>query len=276
MNVLITGARGQVGTAVREHLAGESRYRFTLLDVEPDPEHDVTVADVADYDEMRPAFDGQDAVVHLAASPKPDDPWPDVLRDNIVGTYNVLEAADDAGVSTVVFASSHHVQGGYEDEHAPELYEPDYPLSVSVSDPVRPDSYYAVSKLFGEHLGQYYVEYEGVDQFYALRICNVSHAEWDHPWGWAERGVADGSYERDSETYQRRLARHMNHWCSRRDIAQLVDRCLQDDTVTFDAFYGVSGNEGTWWDWSHAATVLGYDPQDDARSWDRPPESVPQ
>lgn len=71
----------------------------------------MVVADVADYDAVRPAFDGQDAVVHLAAAPKPDDPWGEVYRSNIRGTQNVLAAARNAGVGSVVFASSHHVMG---------------------------------------------------------------------------------------------------------------------------------------------------------------------
>lgn len=98
----------------------------------------MVVADVADYDAGRPAFDGQDAVVHLAAAPKPDDPWGEVYRSNIRGTQNVLAAARNASVGSAVFASSHRVMGRYEGEHAPELYEPDYALTLTHTDPVRP------------------------------------------------------------------------------------------------------------------------------------------
>jgi len=98
----------------------------------------VVVADVADYDAVRPAFDGQDAVVHLAAAPKPDDPWGEAYRSNIRGTQNVLAAARNASVGSAMFASSHRVMGRYEGEHAPELYEPDYALTLTHTDPVRP------------------------------------------------------------------------------------------------------------------------------------------
>jgi nucleoside-diphosphate-sugar epimerase len=272
MNVLLTGAFGQVGTAAIDHVAPDDDYNFTYLDRKPHPEYESITADVADYDDIRPAFDGQDAVIHLAAAPKPYDPWDDILESNLIGTYNVLEAAQDAGVEQVIFASSHHVMGGYEDEHAPELYDPDYPLVLEASDPSRPDSYYAVSKLFGEHLGHYYVEYEDTPkQFYALRITNLGPEEWDDPWGWAERAVASGDIERGSEAYERRVDRHMNHWCSRRDFAQLVERCLRDNDVTFDVFNAVSGNSGSWWSTEHAEAVLGYDPRDDARDWESNP-----
>jgi len=163
IRVLLAGSNGQVGTALLDHLdhgtdTPSDAYRptgsceSTLLDCRPHPERETVVVDVADYDATRPTFDEQDAVVHLAAAPKPDDPWGEVYRSSIRGTRNVLAAARDAGVDSVVFASSHHVMGRYENEHAPDLYASDYPLTLSYTDPVRPDSYYARSKLFGEHL----------------------------------------------------------------------------------------------------------------------------
>jgi nucleoside-diphosphate-sugar epimerase len=278
MNVLVTGAYGQVGTAIIDHLDDAEGYDFTYFNRSDRPAdhpyggYDTVEADVADYDAIRTAVDEQDAIVHLAAAPKPDDPWKLVLESNVIGTYNVLEAAADAGVEQVLFGSTHHVMGGYEDEHAPALYDPDYPLTLDPDDPVRPDSYYAVSKLFGEHLGHYYVEYEeGLERFYSLRITNVGPEQWDDPWGWAERAVASGEIERGSSAYDRRVDRHMNHWCSRRDLAQIVDLCLQDKSVTHDAFNVVSGNTGGWWNTEHAEAVLGYEPADDAREWTENP-----
>ena len=103
--VLVTGAEGTIGTAVREHLA--ERYELVSLTLTPQdfPSH---VADISDLDAIRPAFQDVDAVVHLAASADLEASWDDVLRNNLVGTYNVFEAAREAGVSRVVFASSNH------------------------------------------------------------------------------------------------------------------------------------------------------------------------
>ena len=114
--VLVTGAEGVIGTAVREHLG--ARYELTSLTLTPQefPSH---VADIADLDAILPAFEDVDAVVHLAASAGLETPWDDVLHNNIVGTYNVFEAARLAGVSRVVFASSNHVIGMYELDGAP-------------------------------------------------------------------------------------------------------------------------------------------------------------
>ncbi|MCQ4333750.1 NAD(P)-dependent oxidoreductase [Natronomonas sp. F2-12] len=273
MDVLITGAHGQVGTAIAERLSEKPAYDFTYLDREDLPERETTVADVADYDAIRPAFDGMDAVVHLAAAPRPDLPWNEILESSIIGTYNVMEAVRDAGVEQVVFASSHHVSGNYEIKNAPELYGAHLDFKIDHTDPVRPDSYYAIAKLFGEHAGNHYVEnMDAPEQFYALRLCNVSNEAYDDPYGRAEEAVEQGEYERDSPEYEQRVARRRAMWCSRRDVAQLVERCLQDETVDFDVFYGVSDNPARWFDISHARNVLGYEPQDDASEWTERPE----
>jgi len=83
MKVVLTGAAGVIGQAVREHL-GE-RYEFVNITRKP-VDYSSLVADIADFDAIRPAFDGADAVVHLAASISVDSPWDAVLNDNLIGT----------------------------------------------------------------------------------------------------------------------------------------------------------------------------------------------
>jgi nucleoside-diphosphate-sugar epimerase len=277
VHVLLTGAFGRVGTAVIDGLAGREAYEFTYLDREPHPAYRSVEADVADYDAVRSAVDGVDAVVHLAGYPHTDGSWPTVHENNVVGTYNVVAAAADAGVERVVFASTNHVVGTYETEHAPELYDPEFDLTLDHTTPPRPDSHYGVSKLFGEGLGRYYAEHPDHDhpeRFYALRICGVRHAEWDHPYGDAERGVAEGRWARGSDAYDRAVARRKAMWTSRRDLAQIVACCLTDETVEFDVFYCVSDNAGRWFDIDHAREVLGYEPRDSADEWSGPPDGA--
>ncbi len=276
MDVLLTGAFGRVGTAVIDGLAGREAYEFTYFDRETSPEYASIEADVTDYDAVRSAVDGVDAVIHLAGYPHTDGSWPEVHLHNVVGTYNAVEAAADAGVERFVFASTNHVVGMYEVERAPELYAAEDSLTVDHTAPFRPDSYYGVSKLFGEGLGRYYVE--GPDhshprRFYALRICGVRHAEWDHPYGDAERGVEEGRWDRGSDAYERAVERRKAMWTSRRDLAQLVERCLEDESVDFGVFYSVSDNERRWFDIEHARDVLGYEPRDSADEWSQPPGS---
>lgn len=264
VNVLLTGAYGRVGTAIIDHLADESRYEFTYLDRTDHDEHETFVADVSDgVSAIRPAFEGQDAVIHLAAVPDTDADWSTVVENNILGTYNVLEAARDAEVEQFVFGSSNHVVGLYEEEHAPEVYDPEFDLTVTHAAPHRPDSYYGASKAFGEDLGRFYAEdLEFPRRFYALRLCRVESEEYDHPYGLADLGVDRGRWERGSDEYETAVDRMRAMWQSRRDLAQMVDRCLADKSVEFDVFYGVSDNERRWFDIDHAREVLGYDPVD--------------
>ena len=292
--VLVTGPFGEAGEAILNHLYGKDEYEFTFLNLEDHPKYETHVADIADYDAIRPAFEGQDAVIHLAAQSDAGADFRSVIEPNIIGTYNVLRAMRDAGVETLIFASSQRVMGLYEEDHAPELYEADYP---SRFDPFRlthetlpkPDSYYGASKMFGEHICRTHARRAGApERVYALRISSVRTERYDHPYGDAERGVErdeehtveegqvwdqsqTGSWERNSEAYERMVKRMKATWTSQRDFAQLLECCLADDSVTYDVFYAVSDNAARWFDTEHAKAVLGYEPKDDASEWDSPP-----
>lgn len=274
MRVLLTGVYGRCGTAILDHLYPDERYEFTLLNRSDRPEdheyggYDTIVADVTDSEAVAAAMEGQDAVIHLAAYPFTDSDWEDIHQPNIVGQYTVLEAAKQAGVGSFIFASTNHVVGMYEEQHSPELYDDDYGLVVDHTSPVRPDSFYGASKAFGEALGRFYIEnFEAPEQFYSLRICNVTHAEEDDPAAYARSLLEDGA-DPDSEEFRTTVRRKMAMWHSRRDFAHLVDCCLQDDSVSYDVFYGVSDNRNRWFDLEHARARIGYRPQD--RAEDRP------
>ncbi|WP_276256062.1 NAD-dependent epimerase/dehydratase family protein [Halomontanus rarus] len=279
MNVLMTGAFGIVGSAVREHLADRDEYDSTYLSRSPREEYDMVAADVTDYDAIRPAFEGQDVVVDLALPPglSTEDRsigWSDTYAANLRGATNVMEAAVDAGVEKLIYASSNHVVGMYELENAPEIYESGHGIEIDHTVPVRPDSMYGVTKAHSEALARFCADAHGIST-YCLRICSVREPESDHPYSDAERGgrpdTEQAGLDRDSEEYRRRVGRMKAMWHSRRDCAHLFDCCLQDDTVDFDVFYGVSDNDRRWMDIDHAREVVGYDPQDNAEEWDSPP-----
>ncbi|MFC4986530.1 MULTISPECIES: NAD-dependent epimerase/dehydratase family protein [Saliphagus] len=278
MDVLVTGSYGRCGTAIIDHLDDREEYDFTYLnrsdrdDDHPYGGYDTVVANVTDYEAMRPAFEGKDAVIHLAAYPHTDGEWGDVREPNVDGMYNALEAAREADVERFVFGSTNHVMGGYEEEHAPDLYDPGYGLVLDHTDAVRPDSYYGSTKAFGEDLGRQYVEnFEYPQRFYALRICTVNGADYDHPYGDAEQGVEDGKFERGSEEYRRTVARMKATWQSRRDFAHEIECCLEDESVEFGIFSGVSDNDRRWFSLEHARSTLGYTPRDNGEEWDEPP-----
>lgn len=278
MDVLTTGAYGRCGTALIDHLHNRDEYEFTYYNRSDRPTnhpyggYDTVVGDVTDGEKLVKAADGRDAIVHLAAYPYTDGTWEDVFEPNVLGMVNALEAARNGEVESFIFGSTNHVMGLYEEEHAPQLYSLDSDLVLHHTDPVRPDSYYGVSKSFGEDLGRYYVEtHEYPKRFYSLRICTVNGPDYDHPYGDAEQGVEDGEFERGSEEYERRVARMKGMWQSRRDFAHQVDCCLRDEDVEFDVFHGVSDNRRRWFDLEHARARIGYSPKDDGEEWDEPP-----
>lgn len=280
MDVLMTGTYGRCGTALIDHLHDDPAYEFTHLNRSDRPVgheyggYDTVVADIADGEAVDTASEGQDAMIHLAGYPYTDGTWTDVLEPNVLGMVNALEAARTRELETVVFGSTNHVMGMYEVENAPELYTgTDVPFRLSADDPVRPDSYYGVSKSFGEDLGRYYVEnFEYPKRFHAIRICSVRMPEYDHPYGDAEAGVDDGEFERDSEEYDQQVARMKAMWHSRRDFAHMIDCCLQAEETGFDIFNGVSDNDRRWYSIENARAKIGYEPRDNAESWSAPPK----
>ncbi|MFC7140083.1 NAD-dependent epimerase/dehydratase family protein [Halosimplex aquaticum] len=277
MDVLITGGAGTIGTAITDHL-GDGEHSFTSLDVEehPDPDVESVVADATDEEVVREQVAGADAVVHLArvqmevgGTSDQSVVWSEEHLENLRLHASVYNAALETGLDTFVYASSNHAVGMYEKTNMPDIY---YGANVEVDHTVqpRPDSMYGVEKVYGEGLGRLAAESSDLS-VYALRICAVRDPEYDHPFGDAERGVDRGSFERDSDAYDEQVARLRCMWHSRRDCAQLIERCLDDDSVSFDVFYGVSDNRNRWFDIDHAREVLGYEPEDSADEWDEPP-----
>jgi nucleoside-diphosphate-sugar epimerase len=270
MSTLVTGACGRVGTALMDHLHAEQD--FVYFDEVDHPAHTVQTGDVANYPTVESVMDGVDSVIHLAAESRVDASWPAVLQTNIIGSYNVFNAARCHEVGTLVFASSNHVVGMYEQEYSPDLYDAEYDLTLTHETPVRPDSHYATSKVCNEAHARYYVEnFEYPEQVYVLRLGSIRGPDGDHPYADAERGVQRGEWERESEAYDREVQRMKATWQSRRDLAAMVDACLTNDSVTYDIFYGVSDNDRRWFDIDHASDTIGYNPLDNGEEWDGPP-----
>jgi nucleoside-diphosphate-sugar epimerase len=252
--VLVTGPTGVIGTAVRELMS--DKYDLHYITHRP-ADFESTVADVADLDAILPAFEGMDAVVHLAGSSSVQSSWEDVLHSNLIGTYNVYEAARRQNVPAVVFASSNHAIGRYELDGMPELYNLDDPRVFDNSVPVRPDSLYGVSKVYGEALGRYYHETYGM-RVYCLRIGSVIAG--DDP---RAKAIGQGSSWLDL-TVQQKYARLRATWLSKRDCCNLIACCLESKTVPWAVVYGISDNPRQFWDLSSARALLGYHPIDSA------------
>lgn len=231
--VLITGASGYIGSFLRK--AWSDKYDMVLVDVKPieDPgDADVLIGDTQDIDLMRMACQGVDTVVHLAADASPSARFDEsVLPMNIVGTHNVYRAAAQAGVKRVVFASSIHCVGAY---------PPD--VQVKWDMPVRPCCEYGASKCYGEALGRYFADREGLSVI-AIRIGGVHGHQTDQPHTQPER---------------------LDILVSENDLTQLITLCVEaPEDLHFAIVHGLSDNRFKRLDISQTRELLGYRPEDE-------------
>ena len=135
MRVLITGAAGAVGTVLVNGL--RDRYTLRAFDRVPVPElEDVVVGELTDFEVVARATEGMEAVVHLAGNPLGSAPWEEILNSNIIGTYNLFEAARQNNVRRVVFASRAGLLAHYPED-----------ITRTIDMPPRPESYYSISKV---------------------------------------------------------------------------------------------------------------------------------
>jgi uronate dehydrogenase len=225
--VLITGAAGAIGTALRDGM--RTRYKhLRLTDIKPvaNPaaNEEVIVSDISDRAALEKMMVGVKAVVHLAGMIGNFD-LEALFKVNARGLFDVFEAARLEGVKRIVFASSNHAFGCY-------------PITAPVTPdmPPRPDSLYGAFKVWGEAMLRNYYDRHGI-QSVSLRI---------------------GTY-RTEPIDQRSLAT----WLSPRDVAQLVDLSLRHPDPGFLIVNGYSGNTRlkagkSGWD------ALGYKPVDNA------------
>jgi uronate dehydrogenase len=224
-SVLITGATGDVGTHLSRELAG--KYKLRLSDkrpLKPPKGQKFVRADITRMADALRITKGVDAIVHLGGY-SVEGPWQAILQANIIGCYNVFEAARRNGVKRILFPTSNHAVGFYRRDQT--IDHRVYP---------KPDSRYGVSKVFGEALGSLYADKYGM-QVFMIRIGNVNPQPIDK--------------------------RRLSLWFSPRDLAQLVSIGIEHPDIRFEIVYGISANQRAWYDNSNAHR-LGYRPQDDS------------
>ena len=243
--ILITGMSGLIGgLAAREF---SSDHEVHGLGRTPVDGYQYTTADISDLDSILPAFDGVETVIHMSAS-RGKQPFDVHQTANVLGTYNVLEAARQSGVKRVIMASTGAVIAGYEKDEPyrtlvsgePGVTRPDDLEMITVDHPVRPTSIYAASKLWGEAIGRTYSESHGLSVI-CIRVSKVE--------------IEDVPLN----------ARNASVWCSHADMVQMLRRCVEaPDSLRFGIFFAVSDNPLNYRDWSNANEVLGYRPNDSA------------
>jgi NAD+ dependent glucose-6-phosphate dehydrogenase len=247
--IAVTGSSGLVGHYLCADLKRDHEVvRIDLRDAD-------VIADVQDLDALVRAFDGCEAIVHLAGASSVRSTWEEVHGSNIGGTYNAFEAACRAGVKRVIFASSNHTVGMHEIVNGARLYEPSAGVVVRNDEPFRADSLYGVGKAFGEVLGRYYSENRGL-QVTCVRIGSiVADDRPDDPQLGRNPGFLDYLDERQ------RMARYAATWMSQRDFARLV-RAIMARDVAFAVVYGVGDNPTRFWDLEPGRAIFGFWPPD--------------
>jgi uronate dehydrogenase len=228
--VLVTGASGGIGSRLRKLLKGvypDIRWSDLAPPADRAPDETFVKADLAVMGEVERAVEGVQGIVHLGGF-SVEGPWETILNANIIGCYNVFEAARRNGVKRILFPTSNHAVG---------FYRRDQTIDHRVY--IKPDSRYGVSKVFGEALGSLYADKYGMEVF-CMRIGNVNAKPIDK--------------------------RRLSILFTPRDLAQLVTIGIEHPDIRFEIVYGISGNRRAWYDNSNAQR-LGYRPQDDSEAW---------
>ncbi|MBV2143408.1 NAD(P)-dependent oxidoreductase [Falsochrobactrum sp. TDYN1] len=225
--ILLTGAAGNLGKELRPYLRDRcNKLRLSAREkiaIESDKE-EMAALDLADFDKVLHATRDVDAIIHMGGVSK-ENTFSNIVQGNIVGLYNVFEAARQNKVKRVIWGSSVHVIGYHK---RTDVLEPDCLT--------RPDSLYGVSKVFGESLAQYYF-----DKFNLESVSIRIGSSFPKPVDW----------------------RMLSTWLSYDDLSHLIERCLIVPKVDHTIIFGCSDNDQSFWD-NSKVSYLGYKPRDNA------------
>ena len=228
--LVLTGAAGRLGQVLREPLS-KICAELVSSDIVPDlPElfanERYVRADLADLDAMVALLEGADMVVHFGAI-SDEAPFEDVLGPNIIGAYNIWEAASRQKLRRVVYASSIHAVGMHKKTEF-----------IGLDAAHRPDSYYGLAKCFAEDLASLYWDKKGLESV-CMRIYSCAPVS---------------------------NSRAVGSWLSYPDLIQLVERAITTPITGFSLVYGISNNDRAPVD-NSKARHLGYHPKDNAEEF---------
>jgi len=274
MKIAVTGGSGLAGSAVVSHLL-EAGYNVVSIDRQrpPHPIAEFRLVDCEDLGQVYGACHGLDAIVHLAAIPRPIHHTPDqVFRTNVMAAFNIFEAAVNLEVPRVVYISSMSVLG------LPFSYQPirlAY-LPIDEAHPHAPQDAYALSKAMGEDIARAFVRrMAGGLSVISLRFPwihtpqtfhSVLRPLWDDPaggasnlWGYIDtRDVAGAcrlALEADISGHEAFYISAPNSFM-KTDSLQLAQTYYPDAKIRTR----LSGNQSLF-DNSKAVAMLGYEPQ---------------
>ncbi|MDI3274606.1 NAD(P)-dependent oxidoreductase [Pseudomonas sp. AL03] len=237
--LLLTGAAGGLGKVLRESLRPYANViRLSdIADITPalDDREEVVLCDLADKQAVHQLVEGVDAILHFGGV-SVERPFEEILGANICGVFHIYEAARRHGVKRMIFASSNHVIGFYKQDDV-----------IDAHSPRRPDSYYGLSKSYGEDMASFYFDRYGIETV-SVRIGSSF-----------------------AEPQNRRM---MSTWLSFGDLTHLLECALYAPNVGHTVVYGVSDNKNVWWD-NRFATALGYAAKDNSEVFREKVEAQP-
>ncbi len=238
-NVIITGSEGLIGKILCQGLVNYNLYKLDKIKKNGSNYYQT---DIANKQQLLKAIEKIktkiNCIVHLAAASGIYSSWQQILKSNIIGTNNIYEIAKEKDIKKIVFFSTNHITGGYEGNPR-SLHLKKKKNLITTKHAMRPDSYYAVSKIFGEALARMYYEQYQISTI-CLRIGNVITND-------------------DPRDY----SRSESIWLSHRDLICLTDRAIKA-AVGFGIYYGISNNTKKIWEINNTIKELGYKPKDNA------------
>ena len=236
--LLLTGAAGKLGRHLRTSLRPYAQ-KIRLSDIAAmdvaGPGEEIEPCQLADKQAVDKLVQGCDAIVHMGGLAT-DYAFEAILEANIKGVLHIYEGARRHGVERVVFASSNHVVGFHQQDEV-----------LGTDCPRRPDSYYGLSKSFGEDVAQFY---------------------------WNRYGIQSASLRIGSAFPEPKDRRMLHTWLSYRDLTELIRCCLQAPQLGHTVVYGMSDNRDPWWD-NAGAAHLGFKPMDSAEPYRAEREATP-
>lgn len=228
--ILLTGAAGALGSQLRPRLKKQCDI-LRLSDIgnlgTAATGEELVSAKLQDREAILNLLEGVEAVVHLGGI-SIEQPFDDVLQANIIGTYNLYEAARRHETRRIIFASSNHVTGFYRQDEV-----------IDSTMQVRPDGYYGLSKAFGENLARFYFDRYGIET-----VCLRIGSSFPEP----------------------KDRRMLATWLSYDDLERLVLSSLNSPVVGFSVIYGMSNNNLVWWD-NTPAKHIGYHAKDSSEKF---------
>lgn len=234
LKVLVTGMGGRIG----RHLVGpfQELYDLRVLDRQPVAGiSDTHISDLQDREVLKAAMEGADVVLHLAATSDEAPFIENLVPNNVIGLYNVFEAARETAVRRLVFASTVQTVSAYPREHG----------TIEITDPPRPSTLYGATKILGEVMGRWYHDRHRME-FVGIRI---------------------GAFQSYDSEHLRRSAGLRDFWLSPGDAIRLFRRAIEKPEVSYALVFGTSKTTRERLSLRPARELLNYEPEDDAATF---------